>query len=340
MADGAGFLVPCAPEGLQPRSQPPTFSVVIAAYQAERTVAEAVTSALEQVPPPAEVVVCDDGSTDGTGAAVEAFGDRVRLVRRPNGGEAAAKNTAVEAASGEFVVVLDADDTYLPGRLAALSALAVARPDLDVLVTDAWLEVEGRRVRRAYHEQWPFEIDDQRAEILRRNFVLGQAAVRRSRWLEVGGFDERVALTTDWDFFQRLVLSGSTVGCVAVPLATYRLRPGSLSSDRVGMVLSRIATLERVAARERLSGGERAALEGALVDQRRELLLHRLRAALADGRHARRSALRLALAPGATPSLRARALAAACLPGVAARRQARRSDTIEIGAGLRVADPP
>src|SRR5512143_1438123 len=75
-----------------------TFSVVIAAYQAEHTITQAVESALGQTVPPLEVVVCDDGSTDGTADVVARMGSGVRLVRQHNTGESGAKNAAVRAA--------------------------------------------------------------------------------------------------------------------------------------------------------------------------------------------------------------------------------------------------
>jgi len=327
-------------EGL-PRHQaaPPTFSVVIAAYQAEATIGEAVESALMQTSPPLEVVVCDDGSTDGTSDVLRAFGSRIVLLRQANGGEAAAKNAAVRAAVGEFVVVLDADDAYRPRRLEALSWLGERRPDLDVLVTNAELEVQGQVRRLAYDETWTFEVEDQRREILRRNFVLGQAAVRRDRWLALGGFDERVRLTTDWDFFIRMVISGSRVGMVDAPLAVYRLAAGSLSSDRVAMVHSRISTLRRAAEREVLTPCEQRVLHRALLEQQRELYERRLRAALTGEEPGpRRRALRLAVCRAAHPSLRAKAVAAAALPSLAAAVERRRRPGREVGAGLRLLD--
>ena len=164
----------------------PTFSVIIAAYQAAETVAAAVESALGQTSPPHEVIVCDDGSTDEIERALDPLRDRIVFLSQANGGEGSAKNAAAGAASGDFVAILDADDLYLPERLEALGELASARPDLDILTTDAYLEVDGRVVRHAYDESWTFEVADQRAAILQRNFIFGHAAVRRSALLERG----------------------------------------------------------------------------------------------------------------------------------------------------------
>lgn len=255
MPDEWPILVPVSRAPVAELTDDPTFSVVIAAYQAEDTVGQAIESALHQTVLPLEVIVCDDGSSDKTSDVARSYEPAVRLVQRANGGEAAAKNTAAQHAIGDFVSVLDADDVYDPRRLEALTWLARRRPDLDVLVTDAHITVQKRVIGRAYHDRWPFEHLDQPQEILRRNFVLGLAAVRRERWLQVGGFDESVRLTADWDFFIRLLRTGSQAGLVNVPLAEYRLRPGTLSSDRISLVESRIATLERAAERGGLSDG-------------------------------------------------------------------------------------
>src|SRR4051812_28887149 len=95
------FLAPPAGD-VRPRPEVPTFSVVIAAYQVADVIADAIGSVLAQTVPPAEIVVCDDGSTDDLSSAVAPFADRIVLLRQENRGEAAAKNTAVAAASSEF----------------------------------------------------------------------------------------------------------------------------------------------------------------------------------------------------------------------------------------------
>jgi hypothetical protein len=175
-------------------------------------------------------------------------------------------------------------------------------------------------------------------EILRRNFVLGQAAVRRERWLAMGGFDEAVRLTADWDFFIRLLRSGSAAGLVDVPLAEYRLRAGTLSADRTALVESRIATLLRARSRERLDATELDVLDAALAGQRRELLVRRARHALrTGGRRARGPLLAIARDAGFRPTRRVAALAAAGVPQLAAAvLRGRESGSIEIGTGARV----
>jgi glycosyltransferase involved in cell wall biosynthesis len=211
------FLVPPATQ-IEP-GPAPTFSVIVAAYNVADVIGDALESLRAQTIAPLEVIVCDDGSTDDLEGAVEPYRDAIVLLRQENGGEAAAKNTAAAAATGDFVAILDADDVYFPKRLDALSTLAQARPDLDILTTDGYLCVSDRIVRRNYDRSWRFEIADQRRAIIERNFIFGLAAVRRERLLQHGGFDEAIRWTTDWDLWLRLILAGARAGCVPEPLA-------------------------------------------------------------------------------------------------------------------------
>jgi glycosyltransferase involved in cell wall biosynthesis len=300
----------------------PTFSVVIAAYQAAEFVGEAVQSALDQDPSPVEVIVGDDGSTDDLDAALAPFGTRVRKVRIEHAGEAAAKNAGAAVAVGDFLAFLDADDRYLPGRLAAIASLARAQPDLDVITTDAYLVNDGRVVGRSYGPSFRFAWNDQRSAILRRNFVLGNAAVRRSRFAKIGGFDPAVAYTTDWDLWVRLVFDGARIGFVDEPLATYRLHPASMSARRAEMSRGRLETLARAAARDDLSEAERATVEEARSREEARLAREELKQALESGssRDARQAAVRVVFAGSQSLPTRAKAFATMLAPALVARR--------------------
>lgn len=315
-------LAPRAPDGLEPGPEP-SFSVIIAAYNVAGFIAEAIASVLGQTKPPLEVIVCDDGSTDDLTGAVAPYTERITLIRKENGGPSTARNAAARAASGDFVVILDGDDVYVPGRLEALSNLARARPDLDVLTSDAVLEVDGVPVRRSYTSELPFEVDDQRSAILRWNFVFGLAAVRRERFVAVGGFDESIRYAEDWDLWARLILDGSRVGAVMEPLARYRLRTGSLSGSRANLIAGRIHVLEKAAAHPSLSDEEQRTVAESIALERRRLALAEARAAL-EGElpDPRRRSLRVAFGRGHGLQTRLKGLAAAVAPGWAASRLA------------------
>lgn len=280
-------------EEIEP-SRRPTISVLIPCFDAAGTVAAAVASALDQTVPPHEVIVCDDGSHDRPQDALRPFLDRIRLLRKENGGGASALNHALAAATGELVAVLDADDEYDRRRVEALAFLAGARPDLDIVTTDAWLERDGTR-HGTYSEQNRFAARDQREAILEACFPGGWPAVRRELLLARGGWDESYRVAYDWECWLRLILGGARAGMVNEPLMTYRIREGSLSADTVGSLGERIRLLRSVDPGV-LSRSELAARAGRLRRDERRLREHEVAAAAEAGE--RRELLRLACARG------------------------------------------
>ncbi len=326
------------PDATLRRSSQPTFSAIVAAYQAAEFIGEAIESLLAQTLPPIEIIVCDDGSTDDLGAALAPYRDRICLLHKENGGEASAKNAAARRASGDFVAILDADDVYLPERLEALADLSSRRPDLDILSADSFMVVDGRVVRNTYHGAYRFETDDQRRAILEENFVgPGHMAVRREAFLAAGGFDESFRWATDWDCWIRMIFAGSKAGIVNQPLAEYRIRATGLASDRTSHFEGRLAVLEKAAGRADLSAGERHALERSLAAHRRSLALRRAESALVEARpEARRLALRIVGDAGFPPGVRAKAAIAAVLPRLVGKFVAVRSRARpELAGGIR-----
>jgi hypothetical protein len=325
------FLAPPPERPVEPADSAPTFSVIVAAYQVADVVSDALESIRRQTVPPLEVIVCDDGSTDALADALAPYRDEIVFVRKGHGGEASAKNAAAARASGDFVVILDADDVYLPDRLEALTELASARPDLDLLTTDAYLVVDGRRVRRNYDRRRRFEIDDQRRAILQRNFIFGHAAVRRERLLAHGGFDESILWTTDWDLWLRLILDGSLAGAVAEPLALYRIRQSSLTARRRDLLIGKLTTLDKASRNDAVRSEERVMLARSVAAHRCQLELLDLREALISGDALPRTrALRVLVGVGYSAKSPAGMF---LVPGLVARLLRRRAARSWIGAG-------
>ena len=126
------------------------ISCVIPCYNGERFLGAALDSVIAQTLPPAEIIVVDDGSTDGSTADVAAnYGSRVTYLRQDNAGPAAARNRGLACARGDFVAFLDADDLWHQDKLARQAVRFEARPELDISVTHlrAFWEFEVR------HEQ-------------------------------------------------------------------------------------------------------------------------------------------------------------------------------------------
>jgi GT2 family glycosyltransferase len=334
---GSDHLAPPPLAPLPRRDSPPSFTVVIAAYQSAATIAEAIESVLAQTLPAAQVIVSDDGSTDGLEAAVGRFGDRIELLRQEHRGVAAARNLALRAVQGEFVVLLDADDVFLPERLDALAGLAIGRPDLDLLCSDAYFETNGRVVGRFYDEN-EFAVRDQRTAILGSCFV-GWPAVRTESLVGIGGFDETLALGSDWDAWMRLILQGALAGLVPRALLRYRIHGASLSADRLRSLRTRLTLLDKAAASGQLRGEE----IGALAAVRRQVCI-RVRAAeamsaLQERRPgARRAVLKVASSNGVARSMRIALLRSAIRLGGPTRALSRQFE--DLGGGSAHRDEP
>jgi Glycosyltransferase like family 2 len=315
-----------APAGVEPSGsvKPPTFAVIVPAYQSASTVGAALDSALGQTHPATEIIVCDDGSTDDLDGALAPYLDRIVLVRQEHSGISAARNRAIATARSDFIVSLDADDVLAPGNLAASAELLSLRPDLDIVCTNANVEFDGTVVRQMYRDDWRFEIADQRAAILRRCYIAFWCA-RRSRLLEVGGFDEAIASAEDWELWIRMILSGSRAGLVDEPLATYRLHHGSLSTQSVRLHTGRLATMEKTIASGQLSEDELAAMRALRDNEAFELSVARVRQAVLDrSPTARRESRRLLFASGMRLDIRLRAALSWVSPALARRVLARR----------------
>ena len=186
----------------------PTFSILVAAYQVADVIGEALESAFGQTHPALEVIVCDDGSTDDLERALEPHRGRIVLTRKENGGEGSAKNTAAQLANGDYLVILDADDRYLPRRLEALAHLARTRPDLDLLTTDAYLEAYGTIVRRCYASGRKCSS----AETRRNRSPLNNAGERVCSWQSRWECDQRSPTATS-----------ASASCTGVRVTTRRL---------------------------------------------------------------------------------------------------------------------
>jgi len=318
MTPRAEELLAPAPEApVEALPKPPTFAIVITAYQAADTIAAAVRSALEQEHSAEQVIVVDDGSTDDLAGALRPFDAAIEVIRKPNGGGASARNRGLEAVDAEFMAILDADDVYDRRRLGAIAEAARIRPDLDVVTTDARFVVEGER-GDTFSGGTPFAVSDQRTAIFETCFPGGWPAVRKERLEAIGGFDEEMRIAYDWDCWLRLILAGCSVGMVDAPYYDYVLRADSLAANRTASLWERVRLLEKARLDPHLRESERPRLESAIHWRRSEALREEVRAAAASAGGRSRS---LRLLGTRDVDLRARAMAAvaAIAPGLARR---------------------
>ena len=303
----------------------PTFSVFVPYFRGADVVYRAVESVVTQTLAPDEIVICDDGSPDDLEAALGSLLPQVRIVRKENGGVGSAMRTATEAAHGEFVVQLDQDDVFEPGRLEAIAAVAEIRPDVDVIATDALIEYEGQPFM-TFGEEIPFQAEGQRLAILS-NCFFAWPAIRRARLLAVGGYDESFTHIADWECHMRLILDGAVTAYIDEPLYRWRLTPGSLLSDGVANEQELMRALDKALASGKLNSAERAAATATVAARYRDLIRLDARDAVRSGNAAaRRLSLRLALGRGFSLPTRAKAAVTVVSPALARRFLDRRAE--------------
>lgn len=240
----------------------PRISVIIPAYNAKAYLAETLASVEDQTYRDWEVVVADDGSTDGTVEVAEAFGERCLVLRgASNEGPAAARNRAITASSGELLAFLDADDLWLPSYLERMVELYDASLSRGlhpgVVACDARILGPHGFLPKTYASVMGFAGGVTVARMLVSNPIFVGALSPRALVDEAGGFCPELFGTEDYDLWLRLLELGYSVIATRDALAVYRLRPGSVSADLVRMARSLQLTYRGALARDRLTPRER-----------------------------------------------------------------------------------
>lgn len=207
LAPSASFWHLCA---VQPEGPVlPTVSVIMPVYNRATMVGQAIDSIIAQDFDDWELIVVDDGSTDGSAEAVAAYDDpRIRLVRQPqNRGGNAARNLGIDEARADLLAFLDSDDRYLPMKLGAVVRWFADHPDTDVLL-DSFRKTypDGRKAEKILRNP---VLDDNRSIVealfTRRIWKATPAImVRRNAAIRAGKFDEALKRRQDFDFLLRL----------------------------------------------------------------------------------------------------------------------------------------
>jgi GT2 family glycosyltransferase len=260
-------------------------SVVMPAFQAERTIGAAVSSVLSQTYEELELVVVDDGSTDATAAIAEAHAGAgpVVLLRQENTGVAGARNAGIRAATGSLIAFCDADDIWFPQHLEALAATQ-ARHGGIAAANSLWLFPGGvHPAKRRYTGRFP-DPGDQRRTILEQNFVSTMSLFPRSLPDEIGFFREDLRRAEDWEFWMRAIFSGHRVALQPRPLALYRWSLEGLSSDHAAMTASVRTVLQEASRALPLSASEREYVEHRLASPDAAVVAREADAALRAGR--------------------------------------------------------
>jgi glycosyltransferase involved in cell wall biosynthesis len=227
-----------------------TVDVIIPAFNASKYLPAALESVGSQTFEDWQIVLVDDGSTDNTAEVVapfiDRFGPKLRYIRQENHGMSAARNTAIRASTSEFIALLDADDVWIPSRLAESVQAFAAQPRAGIaygLIT--YMDQEGRPLGT-------FEGNVGHAEgriapyIYMRKVELPcvTVTIRRACIDEVGLFDETMRSTEDRDLWLRIALRHE-VAFIPKVLAYYRTSPGSVSTNAQRMLQAQLQFIRK-----------------------------------------------------------------------------------------------
>ena len=253
-------------------------SVVIPVYNALDRLPAAVASVQGQVQPPHEIVVIDDGSTEGSAQATLAAAGtavagpaRLRVERQPNGGPSRARNRGIERADQPWIAFLDADDTWEPDKLRVQWQALAAFPEA-VLLSTGWRRPGVPRPSRPLPPPRLERAAPARVAWLNR-FQTSTVLARRSVLLDAGLFVPEMDGLEDWDMWLRVVARGAWVH-LPFPLVCYADTPGGVSKDTERAYRVGLARLQDYRA-------GRADVRAAAVVSDRVLLWHHVRYAFA-----------------------------------------------------------
>jgi glycosyltransferase involved in cell wall biosynthesis len=208
-------------------------SAIIPTYNRRELVIRAIETVLAQTRAVEEIIVVDDGSTDGTGHALQArFGDRIRYVWQANAGVSAARNHGMRLAQGRYFALLDSDDEWLPDKTQAQIEWLQARPDFGMVVCDVQrVDRDGAPID-VFHRREVIREDGRVLRYLIHNPALAPASaiLRREVFEDVGGFDESLRTAEDIDFHLRIAQRWP-IGVVELPLVRAMRGHDGLSAE-------------------------------------------------------------------------------------------------------------
>ena len=207
-----------------------TVAVIIPVYNGQLFLRRAMESVFAQTHPATEILVVDDGSTDGTREIVTTeYAGKATLIEQKNGGPAKARNAALQVAQSEFIAFLDADDWWEPRKLEAQLEMMGRHPDTVMNYTGLHMvnEADG-----SSKDTLPLPIEKLWPALRWGNPAIPPASVMVRRWAleKVGGFNERQRGSEDWYLWYKLLEAGPFCLCNE-PLTYYRVSSGGLSGD-------------------------------------------------------------------------------------------------------------
>lgn len=243
---------------------PISVSIIIPAYNAAEFIGETLDSVFAQTFSDYEVIVINDGSpdTDALEKVLARYPEKLRYLKQENKGAAAARNTGLRAAAGEFVAFLDADDTWLPSFLEKQIEL-LQRTKADFVYADALLVGESPLSGRTFMQVQPSRGEVTAASLLAVEVTVLTSTVlaRRQPIIEVGLFNESLKRGHDFELWLRLAKHGVRFAHQHDVLAHHRIVESGLSGDTISQLKRTLSVLDVIGKRDDLSANEKSALK-------------------------------------------------------------------------------
>jgi glycosyltransferase involved in cell wall biosynthesis len=231
-------------------TQTPLVSVIIPAFNAAQTVAQTLESLRAQTYERFEAIIVEDGSTDDTAAIVRKFcavDPRFIFATKPHSGLPGTRNAGIEIARGEFLAFLDADDVWLPEKLARQMDLFRVDSRVNLAFTNFFIWDGERDLLVYYRENRPLPDGDISRQLLFSSvFGISSVILRRAVFGGEGLFDASlIGGSEDWDLWLRLAERGLFVRGTREPLMRYRRWPGNMSNRKLKMAESELRVVEK-----------------------------------------------------------------------------------------------
>lgn len=192
-------------------------SVLVPTFNRANYIAECLDSLLAQTMPALEIIVIDDGSDDGTAEVLKRYGERIRYIRKDNGGKPTAVNLGLSLAQGELIWIFDDDDVALPHAIASRVAALLAAPDAGFVYSPHYYGSDGpngKIERGRLHQLPPHTPDSFFFELMKGCFFhLATALVRADAYRAIGGFDTELLSSEDYDMELRLARAYPAAYC-------------------------------------------------------------------------------------------------------------------------------
>ncbi|MDO4575839.1 MAG: glycosyltransferase family A protein [Planctomycetia bacterium] len=230
------------------------ISTIIPVYNGEKYLRECLDSALAQVGVEQEILVVNDGSTDGTAAILDEYAARVRVLTQHNAGHIAARNHGVAEATGQWLAFLDADDLWEPTKLCEQEKLLA--DDIGMVYTERLNFGDLGDLPARQSESQTLYDGDLFHPLLQTNFItVSSVLLRKDLYRELGGFDPAPTGCEDWDLWLRFAATYGPdrfrVACVREPLTRYRWRSDAMTRNLSLMHHGREIALENALASSR-----------------------------------------------------------------------------------------